>query len=292
MSGLLDKMQATPRSKGWGLLADALTATNDYAQKPDTSMPMGKANPVLSLLANAVSLPSAATTADRVSYGDSLMQGKGQTLQMRPETADVALMAPFSPRTALGLLGGIGDAGAAQKAMNILFVKGGWKDRARVLDNGIVEIPMPSAAEKPMYQYKDMALDLAHERFAPKYDGHFRFTNNLDEPNIAKDGLLRNSRNHADGTGESGLSVASGPHYAIQGYSHGYRVGGDAIGFGSDGETLLNPKTIKVLSDLEPSANIVSADRAKQKQLLKDAGLPEDYFTNVQFLNKPSDLWK
>ena len=40
MSGLLDKMQATPRSKGWGLLADALTAANDYAQKPDRSMPM------------------------------------------------------------------------------------------------------------------------------------------------------------------------------------------------------------------------------------------------------------
>lgn len=120
IAGLLSpagEMQATPRNKLLGLLADGLNSVNDYAQSDNYVARGGggkKTKNPLSELANFVSLPAIATTLDRVSYGDSLMQGSGQTYGMRPETAEVALMAPFSPRTALGLLGaadtGLGKA--------------------------------------------------------------------------------------------------------------------------------------------------------------------------------------
>jgi hypothetical protein len=103
-----------------GLLADALQGAQDYAQRPDPRMPGGKANPVLGLLADAASLQSLATTAQRVSYGEPLTnKGKANVPFLRPETADVAMMAPLSPRNALaalGMVGGFGDDAAMRAA--------------------------------------------------------------------------------------------------------------------------------------------------------------------------------
>jgi hypothetical protein len=114
------QMRATPRNKLMGLLADALQGAQDYAQRPDPRMPGGKANPVLGLLADAASLQSLATTAQRVSYGEPLTnKGKANVPFLRPETADVAMMAPLSPRNALaalGMVGGFGDDAAMRAA--------------------------------------------------------------------------------------------------------------------------------------------------------------------------------
>ena len=83
------------------LLADALQGANDYAQRPDATMPGGEANPVLGLLADAVALPSMATTAQRASYGEPLTNGKAANVPLlKSETAD-ALFA------ALPLAGGL-----------------------------------------------------------------------------------------------------------------------------------------------------------------------------------------
>jgi hypothetical protein len=118
--GLLDQMQPTPRNRMMGLLADALTAANDYANKPDKTMPGGMANPPLSMLSSLLSLPSLATTAQRASYGEPLTNaGRANTPFLKPETADAMMMAPLSPRTALGAVGlaaGMGDAGAMRAA--------------------------------------------------------------------------------------------------------------------------------------------------------------------------------
>jgi hypothetical protein len=111
------EMSASPRkNKLIGLLADALQGAQDYAQRPDPRMPGGKANPVLGLLADAASLQSLATTAQRVSYGEPLTnKGKANVPFLKPETADVAMMAPLSPRNALAALGlGMADTGAAK----------------------------------------------------------------------------------------------------------------------------------------------------------------------------------
>jgi hypothetical protein len=114
------QMRATPRNKLMGLLADALQGAQDYAQRPDPRMPGGKANPVLGLLADAASLQSLATTAQRVSYGEPLTnKGKANVPFLKPETADVAMMAPLSPRNALaalGMVGGFGDDAAMRAA--------------------------------------------------------------------------------------------------------------------------------------------------------------------------------
>jgi hypothetical protein len=83
-------------------------------------MPGGKANPPLAALSGLLSLPSLATTAQRASYGEPLTNmGKANVPFLKPETADALMMAPLSPRTALGAAGmaaGIGDAGAMRAA--------------------------------------------------------------------------------------------------------------------------------------------------------------------------------
>jgi hypothetical protein len=113
------QMRATPRNKLMGLLADALQGAQDYAQRPDPRMPGGKANPVLGLLADAASLQSLATTAQRVSYGEPLTnKGKANVPFLKPETADVAMMAPLSPRNALAALGMMGGGvGGMERAI-------------------------------------------------------------------------------------------------------------------------------------------------------------------------------
>ena len=92
MPNALDSIGPTPRNALMGTLADYLSRANAYAQRGDRSMPMGKSNPVLSLLANGIGLGDVAATADRASYGLPLTQGTGQAMQMLPETRN-ALMA-------------------------------------------------------------------------------------------------------------------------------------------------------------------------------------------------------
>lgn len=116
----LAQMRATPRNKLMGLLADSLGGVRDYANAPDPTMPGGLANPPLSMLSNLLSLPSLATTADRASYGEPLTNaGKANVPFLKPETADALMMAPLSPRAALGAAGlaaGIGDTNALRAA--------------------------------------------------------------------------------------------------------------------------------------------------------------------------------
>ncbi len=83
-------ISATPRNSIGGLLADKLLSLNDYAQRPDPSMPMGKANPVLSLLADVVGLPGTANTVNELSYGNygALGTGSGMTWKPKQDTVD------------------------------------------------------------------------------------------------------------------------------------------------------------------------------------------------------------
>lgn len=107
----------------------------------------------------------------------------------------------------------------------------------------------------------------------PKSDGTFwRMTNNTKEPRLAAAGQLRRSRNHADGFDEKGVSVADGAHYTMAGYTHGYRVTGEVVGLGSDGEPLLDPKTIRVLSKIMASDNIDAEQRVVDRAA-EDAAL-------------------
>jgi hypothetical protein len=100
----MDEMRPSPRNRLMGMIADALGSVNDYAQRRDPAG--GMYNPPLSMVANALALPSLATTAQRASYGSPLTNaGQANTPFLKPETADALMMAPLSPRTALGMAG-------------------------------------------------------------------------------------------------------------------------------------------------------------------------------------------
>jgi len=122
--GLLDQISATPRvNKTAGLLADWLSAANDYANRADPTMPGGKANPVLPVLSSLLGLPAIQKTLERVSYGEPLTNAAANVPFVKPETADAALaLAPVAaafPKAALGAaMGSMGmDADAARAAI-------------------------------------------------------------------------------------------------------------------------------------------------------------------------------
>lgn len=168
--GLFDKMQAPARQPIFGAIADALGSLNDYASKPDKAMPGGMANPPLSMLAQALSLPALAKTADRVSYGDALTNSKTANVPFfKPETADALMMAPLSPRTALGAVGlaaGVGDAGAMRAATvwhgsphkfdKFDASKIGTGEGAQAYGHGIYTAEHPAVAQQYADSVKDM----------------------------------------------------------------------------------------------------------------------------------------
>jgi len=91
--GLLDSISPTPRNGLLGLLADALMGADRYANKPQAGMPMGKANPVLGLLSDAIGLGGAGRTLDRLSYGDPITNiGKANVPLIPQGTADAAML--------------------------------------------------------------------------------------------------------------------------------------------------------------------------------------------------------
>lgn len=73
----------------------------------------------------------------------------------------------------------------------------------------------------------------------------FRGTDNKDEINYLKNGTMRPSTNHMTGEAEDGVSVWEYPKYS---FKYQYRVSGEIVGIGSDGEPVLDPKTIQLVS--------------------------------------------
>ena len=101
---------------------------------------------------------------------------------------------------------------------------------------------------------------------------YYRYTNNKSELELAHNKELRNSRNHNTGIEEAGLSVSTHPFYgSFNGYKYGYMVTGDVVGFGSDGEPLLDTKTLIVLSGITSDFGSLEKDyRGRENQIAKD----------------------
>jgi hypothetical protein len=117
-------------------------------------------------------------------------------------------------------------------------------------------------------EIKQIACDKVWEMIvAEKKSKMIRFTNNKNEVALVESGLLR-SKNHADNTFEKGISVADGAHYSVCGYKYGYAVTGEVIGTGSDGEPLLDVKTMQC-GKMQTVAAIVKADRAQTQKAIK-----------------------
>lgn len=241
--------------------------------------------------------------------GSKWMEAQGLTKQVQPGLLNVAgetagLLAPFAaaakaPQIAKGLLQ-MGENAAAPRnagmlglqrgAVPIRFVENNklYGSEVKILDDGTAVVEKPSGGFETFDRIRDRVLEDAHEKFGNKYDHFFRFTNNKDELALASARNMRNSTNFADNTAEKGLSVADGPHYGIQGYKYGYPLNGKVIGYGSDGEPLLDQATIEVMTRrLASSKDLVQQDKALLAKRLKELGLPADYFDGqVRALNK------
>lgn len=136
-----------------------------------------------------------------------------------------------------------------------------------------------------------------YEKRFPRYDPGQRMFRYVDEFLTPQDGILfrttrnpkdieyliagkhRGSKNHATGELEGGLSVAHTPEWG-DGYKYGYTVRGNIIGYGSDGEPLLDVATARPVSGL---LSLRDAEKLSQKRIdqrLKELGIDvEDYKT-------------
>ena len=113
----------------------------------------------------------------------------------------------------------------------------------------------------------------------PQYDYFFRFTNNRQEPEMARDRRLRPSKNFADNVYEKGLSVADSPHYGIRGYKYGYGLIGDVIAEGSDGEPILDLATLSPLTQRVQSPDeLIRMDKENLAAKLKELGWTYDQY--------------
>jgi hypothetical protein len=155
-----DEMRATPRNGLLGFFADALQGVDGYAQKTR----------VTGLLSDLVGLPDIGKTADRMSYGEPLTTGRGQTMQIRPEAVGAALAAfpvakpakvsgatakelKVAQENAAKMLGLGADNTAADRAAAMGY-KGGWWRGG--------EAPVNGAPTGPWYtSIKDEAADYA-----------------------------------------------------------------------------------------------------------------------------------
>lgn len=93
----------------------------------------------------------------------------------------------------------------------------------------------------------------------------YRGTNNKSEIGLLESGKLKNSQNHLTGESEDGVSVWDGMRY--QSHKYTYKVTGDVIGQGADGEPVLDPKSMKVVGGIKTTGTY-----AKEFNTKSDAG--------------------
>lgn len=88
---------------------------------------------------------------------------------------------------------------------------------------------------------------------------YYRGTDNINEPDLIKSGQLKNSTNKLTAKEESGVSVSDVPDVKAH-FKHMYKVTGNEVGTGSDGEPLLDPKSMKFVNWVNESTNDTHID--------------------------------
>lgn len=118
-----------------------------------------------------------------------------------------------------------------------------------ILPDGIIIVRNPCGME---HERISKIRDVIYTYFASKApwlpEGTFlRFTNNKDEIRLLESGKLHASINHAYNKKERGLSVANHPGYGGLGYKYCYRIAGEIIAHGSDGEPILALNSLRAI---------------------------------------------
>ena len=91
--------KATPRSGTLGKIADATKYLHENYLKAQG----GYSNPVTDAISNLAGVPAYADMMDRLSYGDSMFKGKGETLKLQDWAVDGLSSVPAGVATNLGI---------------------------------------------------------------------------------------------------------------------------------------------------------------------------------------------
>lgn len=146
-----------------------------------------------------------------------------------------------------------------------------------ILPGGLVEFRTRAPDIYTQAEMRDKILEKI-DGMMPKENWFWRLTNNKSEALLAKQGKLRASKNHAEGRAEPGLSVADHLGYSIIGYDYAYKVDGEVIGTGSDGEPILSIESLSVKSKVMPIEQVVNEDRKRRAKFLENMGWSVDHY--------------
>lgn len=112
---------------------------------------------------------------------------------------------------------------------------------------------------------------------------YFRFTSDKNEFQKIQDGKYTQSVNHQDNRLERGISVSLDMSYcALGAYDFFYKVSGKVIGYGSDGEPLLDASTMQKHSPYKSIA--CYCKKASKKQAEKEAEFLKKYNWTIEQL--------
>lgn len=130
------------------------------------------------------------------------------------------------------------------------FVDGKYvfdENKNAILPNGRIVLNDHAFNNKAVTQTKAMVEQEALRLSGVVKDGQFyRGSDNKKELEYIKNGTLKASKNHMTGKSEDGVSVWESPKYS---FKYMYKVSGKVVGIGSDGEPVLDPKSIKLISN-------------------------------------------
>lgn len=123
--------------------------------------------------------------------------------------------------------------------------------RVMIGDNNAVVIEnWPGFSDEQGFLLAKLSQAL-YDKFLPSRNYFIRATNNAKEIDLAASGKLKPSYNYRDKYAERGVSAADHFGYAQNGeYKYAYKIRGTVLGKGTDGEVLLDPKTVEVVGGL------------------------------------------
>lgn len=116
-------------------------------------------------------------------------------------------------------------------------------------------------------------------------DGVFyRATNNKNEISLIKSGELKPSTNHLTGEVENGLSVWDRPEN--MGCDYSYKISGTVIGYGSDGEPVLDMLSLKPIGKMTNGVNYsngyVTARKNGEKIFMEKFGWTQEQVNAIK----------
>jgi hypothetical protein len=170
--------------------------------------------------------------------------------------------------------------------VNCYYKRGSHANVITIKDDGIVDVIEPIDNPYTVDGFNCILSDVSDTikaTFNQESNDYFwRFTNSKNEIALIKSGAIRRSKNFITNELEPGLSVATHRGYSCQGYNYGYKITGTIINYGSDGEPVLDIKSLKPLSRMM-ATNAIDAAYLQEKGERLTKNLPKYNWTEEQY---------